>query len=171
MRKYLEELDLKDELKHQLSQELGKQSIFAYQRINKIEEENERRYREQQSFQRINNVLILNNKSAESELHTRNKALMQGAYNFKFGKTTIKFKDKVSKIASEPTAYYLFKRRDLETKIDKLAIQQLRMAKIIHNVTVQARKDRRDYLRQKARQEREAERQAYLRKSTRSSLD
>lgn len=49
-------------------------------------------------------------------------------------------------VGGEPTAYHLYKRRDLEQKIDKLAVDRLRMAKMVYNVTTQARKDRAEYL-------------------------
>ena len=49
-------------------------------------------------------------------------------------------------VGGEPTAYHLYKRRDLEQKIDKLAVDRLRMAKMVFNVTTQARKDRTEYL-------------------------
>ena len=38
LRKYVNELDTKDELRLQLTKELGKQSIFLYQRMMQIEE-------------------------------------------------------------------------------------------------------------------------------------
>ena len=71
---------------------------------------------------------------------------MRGAYEFKFGPSTVTLKQKLEKISGEPIAFHLYKRRDLEQKIDKLAVEQLRMAKLIYSVTQQARKDRRGYL-------------------------
>jgi hypothetical protein len=38
MRKYLGDLNLKDELRIELARELGKQSIFLYQRLNQLEQ-------------------------------------------------------------------------------------------------------------------------------------
>ena len=75
---------------------------------------------------------------------------MQGSYEFKFGSSTVSLQDKLKKVSTEPVAYHLYKRRDLESKIDKLAIEKLRMAKMVFNVTQQARKDRQDYLEIKA---------------------
>ena len=66
---------------------------------------------------------------------------MQGAYIFKFGPATVTLTQKLDKIAGEPIAYHLFKRRDLEQKIDKLAIGQLRLARLIFNVATQARRE------------------------------
>ena len=78
---------------------------------------------------------MLYDKSAEADVRAKNRALMQGNYEFKFGSTTVNMKEKLSKVSSEPTAFHLYKRRDLASKIDKLAINQLRMAKLIYNVT------------------------------------
>ena len=84
---------------------------------------------------------------------SRNIQLMQGNYEFKFGPTTVSLKQKLEKVSIEPTAFHLYKRRDLEQKIDKLAISQIRMAKLVFNVTQQARKDRQDYIDLKKAQE------------------
>ena len=43
----------------------------------------------------------------------------------------------------------MYKRRDLAQKIDKLSTSQIAMAKLVHNVTIQARKDRQEYIDQK----------------------
>ena len=58
-------------------------------------------------------------------------------------------------VGGEPTAFHLYKRRDLEQKIDKLAIDRLRMAKMVFNVTQQARNDREQYLKAKALRDRD----------------
>ena len=58
-------------------------------------------------------------------------------------------KQKIDKVSVDPVAFHLYKRRDLAQKIDKLAMEQLRMAKLVFNVTEQARKDRRNYLKLK----------------------
>ncbi len=60
---------------------------------------------------------------------------MQGNYEFKFGSTTTSLREKLKKVSVEPTAFHLYKHRDLESKIDKLAINKLRMAKLIFNIT------------------------------------
>ena len=66
---------------------------------------------------------------------------MQGAYQFKFGPSTVSLTQKLQKITGERIAFHLYKRRDLESKIDKLAIGQLRLAKLIFQVATSARKE------------------------------
>ena len=44
MRKYVGDLNTRDELQRKLTKELGKQSIFLYQRLNQIEEKAEMEY-------------------------------------------------------------------------------------------------------------------------------
>ena len=66
---------------------------------------------------------------------------MQGAYQFKFGPSTVSLTQKLDKIAGEPIAYYLYKRRDLEAKIDKLETGQLRLARLIFQVASSARQE------------------------------
>ena len=81
-------------------------------------------------------------------MRTKNRQLIQGNYEFKFGSSTVTLQQKLKMVGGEPTAFHLYKRRDLEQKIDKLAIDRLRMAKMVFNVTQQARKDREMYLKQ-----------------------
>ena len=66
----------------------------------------------------------------------RNIELMKGNYEFKFGPSTSTMLDKLKKVTAEPLTYYLYKRRDLEQKIDKIAINQIRIAKIVNEVTL-----------------------------------
>ena len=66
---------------------------------------------------------------------------MQGAYNFKFGPSTVTLKQKLEKVSGEPIAYFLFKRRDLEQKINKLAVGQLRLARLIFSIASKAKKE------------------------------
>lgn len=101
----------------------------------------------------LSNVLVLHDKSAESTTLTRNIELMKGHYDFKFGSSTVTLKQKLEKVTVEPMAYYLYKRRDLEQKIDKLAVNQLRMAKLVYTVTQNARADREEYLQIKKEEE------------------
>lgn len=70
----------------------------------------------------------LYNKQAEADNRLKNRELIKGRYDFKFGPLTQSMKDKLEKISGEPIAFHLYKRRDLEQKIDKLAIESLRMA-------------------------------------------
>ena len=44
MRKYVGDLNTRDELQRKLTKELGKQSIFLYQRLNLLEEKAEMDY-------------------------------------------------------------------------------------------------------------------------------
>ena len=46
MRKYVGDLNTRDELQRKLTKELGKQSIFLYQRLNNLEEKAEMEYLE-----------------------------------------------------------------------------------------------------------------------------
>ena len=46
MRKYVGDLNTRDELQRKLTKELGKQSIFLYQRLNNLEEKAELEYLE-----------------------------------------------------------------------------------------------------------------------------
>lgn len=142
MRKYLADLNTKDELRMELARELGKQSIFLYQRLNLLEQKAAKEFEDKHLAAKISNCLVLYDKSAEADVRAKNRALMQGNYEFKFGSTTVNMTEKLSKVSSEPTAFHLYKRRDLAAKIDKLAINQLRMAKLIYNITQGARKDR-----------------------------
>ena len=79
-------------------------------------------YEEARQFKKVSNVIWANDRAVEVDDKAKNKALMQGAYHFKFGPSTVTLIDKLSKITGEPIAYYLYKRRDLEAKMDKLAI-------------------------------------------------
>ena len=63
---------------------------------------------------RVSNVLVLYNKSSELDHRQKNRELMRGAYEFKFGPSTVTLKQKLEKISGEPIAFHLYKRRDLE---------------------------------------------------------
>ena len=89
-----------------------------------------------------------NNRAVEVDERAKSQALMQGLYEFKFGPSTVTLEQKLAKITGEKIAYHLYKRRDLEAKIDKLAIDQLRMAKLIYTVTQASRKERQEYIKQ-----------------------
>ena len=106
-------------------------------------------YFEKALTKKASNVIQLQDKSAEADPRAKNRQLIRGNYEFKFGSTTVTHQQKLKLVGGEPTAYHLYKRRDLETKIDKLAVDRLRMAKMVFNVTQQARKDRSEYLRLK----------------------
>ena len=71
----------------------------------------------------MSNVIVLHNKTVEVDKREKLRHLMRGMYDFKFGASTQTFIQKLDKITSEPEAYHLYKRRDLESKIDKLAIE------------------------------------------------
>ena len=47
MRKYIGDLNTRDELRAQLNKELGNQSVFLYQRLNKIEERSAQEFLEE----------------------------------------------------------------------------------------------------------------------------
>ena len=81
---------------------------------------------------------------------------MQGAYQFKFGPKTVSLRQKLDKIAGEPIAFYLYKRRDFKEKIDKLEIGQLRLARLIFQVATSARKEYEFNMEQKRQLEAEA---------------
>lgn len=48
---------------------------------------------------------------------------------------------KLEKVSGDPIAYHLYRRRDLEAKIDKLAVGQLKLAKLIFSVAQSARNE------------------------------
>lgn len=98
------------------------------------------------AFKKTSKVIQPNDRAVEVDERLKNIALIQGQYQFKFGPSTVSLKDKLSKITGEPIAFHLYKRRDLESKIDKLAIEQLRLAKLIFMITQTARKERHDYI-------------------------
>lgn len=100
-----------------------------------MEEKANLEYGEDKMRQRVSNVIVLHDKSKEADFRSKNRMLMQGNYEFKFGSSTVSLKDKLFKVSCEPTAFHLYKRRDLEAKIDKLAINKLRIAKMIFNIT------------------------------------
>lgn len=139
-------------------QKSGAKSLFAKQRLKNIEEEVTKAFFNAIQFQKTSQVIKPHNRAVEVDDRAKNQALMQGQYEFKFGPSTVTLEQKLAKITGEKIAYHLYKRRDLESKIDKLAISQLRMAKLIFTVTQTARKERRDYLRMKQKKQEEAER-------------
>ena len=119
-------------------------SIFGHQRLQRIEEEVQWKYFSEQSFDRASKVIRANDRAVEADERLKRKAMMQGSYEFKFGPSTVTMGQKLDKISGEPAAFQLYKRRDLESKIDKLAIGQLRLAKLIFSVAQQARKEHDD---------------------------
>ena len=125
---------------------MGAANFQLQQRIDEIESAIYEEYRNAMQFKKTSKVIQLNDRAAEVDERLKNIALLQGQYQFKFGPSTVSLKDKLSKITGEPIAYHLYKRRDMESKIDKLAIEQLRLAKLIFTVTQTARKERHDYL-------------------------
>ena len=71
-RKYLAELNQRDDLQKQLAGQLGNQSMFVYQRLNKLEERVTQEFEEsQQNFDKKTNVFVMNNKF--TEVDTREK--------------------------------------------------------------------------------------------------
>ena len=76
MRKYVGDLNTRDELQRKLTKELGKQSIFLYQRLNHLEEKAEIEYLAKQLTKKISNVIVLHDKSAEADTRTKNKQLI-----------------------------------------------------------------------------------------------
>ena len=103
--------------------------------MKKIEEEVTKAFFNAIQFQKTSQVIKPHNRAVEVDDRAKNQALMQGQYEFKFGPSTVSLEQKLAKITGEKIAYHLYKRRDLESKIDKLAISQLRMAKLIFTVT------------------------------------
>ena len=50
--------------------------------------------------------------------------------------------EKVTRLASEPIAYHLYKRGDLRNKMDKLAKSNIAIASAVFSLEQQARKER-----------------------------
>lgn len=126
---------MRDNLQQELAKELGSKSIFLYQRLNSLEEKAAFDYFSKKLDKKMSNVIVLHNKTVEVDKREKLRHLMRGMYDFKFGASTQTFIQKLDKITSEPEAYHLYKRRDLESKIDKLAIEKLRFARLVFNVT------------------------------------
>ena len=141
MSKYVCELNTKDAEMNKKLRELGNMSIFAHSRLQRIEEEVCQKFYSEQQLDRASKVIRANDRAVEADERLKRKAMMQGSYEFKFGPSTVSMSQKLDKISGEPAAFQLYKRRDLESKIDKLAIGQLRLARLIFSVAQQARKE------------------------------
>ena len=135
------ELNLRDELKRQLLSLLGNSSIFQFQRLNQLEEVANEKYRDSQYEHQIE-VIQLFDPSKDADVRKKNRELIQGRYSFKFPKSIVTQSAKLDLIASEPTAYYLYKKGDLSTKIDKLATDKIKLANLIFKVSMDATEGR-----------------------------
>ena len=139
---------------------MGAQSWQLEQRLENIEAAILKEFTLSKQFNKTSKVIQPNDRAVEVDERSKNRALIKGAYQFKFGPSTVSLKDKLSKITGEPIAFHLYKRRDLEAKIDKLAIEQLSLAKLIFQVTQTARREREEY--KLARLKKEEEQRAQL---------
>ena len=83
----------------------------------------------------VHPVVILNDRSAETNIFHKNREVMKGHYEFKFPEHAVTLGEKLTRLASEPTAYHLYKRGDIKSKIDKFATENIAMANTVYNLT------------------------------------
>ena len=57
---------------------------------------------------------------------------MKGNYQLKFPESDNTMAKKVERVAAEPAAYFIYKRRDLEAKVDKFDANQIQMANAVY---------------------------------------
>ena len=70
----------------------------------------------------------MENPLANTDIRLMNKEMMRGKYRFEFPEKANTLRKKYNRIALDPTAFQLYKRGDLTSKIDVIDIKTMRMA-------------------------------------------
>ena len=81
-----------------------------------------------------NGHLVLNPAAAQKEI-------LEGRYDFVFPVNAVDQKQKFLKAMIEPMCFYMYKRGDLRTKIDRVDSQKVKAAKRFYTLLMQIKKD------------------------------
>lgn len=123
--------------------EMGKTSSFAYQKLTQLEEKANRDFHIKNTTNKnTGSVVIMENPLATTDIRLQNKEMMRGKYKFEFPEKANTLRKKINRVALDPTAFQLYKRGDLSSKIDVIDTKTMRMAQLLHKLVKSAEKDK-----------------------------
>ena len=82
--KRVTDLNLRNQLERLLKVELGKVSEFQYKKLSDIEQRVEDAHKLAMAEDSMTSVIVLNDRSADTQIAEKNKQVLQGKYEFKF---------------------------------------------------------------------------------------